>query len=275
MSHSLILQARAPPTRPAQAEVGEDIRLFQQMLPHLRFLLDFMEHSGFKDLRASSSTSSSSSSTSEEPEKLSEAELQLLQGIASMFAEAKCDLEDKKIGDAGAKVVAEAVKHTATQWLNRLNLRRNEIGDDGGQALGDGLKSNGSLQKLVLEDNSIGAAGAEAPGPGGAAVEPRGGVPALADGLKSNGSLKDLWLAENSIGDAGELLLLLQNLAESVALADGLKSNGSLEFLGLGRNSIGAAGAEALADGLKSNGSLKELYLGGNSIGDAGAQAPC
>ena len=35
--------------RPAQAEVGQDLELFQRMLPHLRFLLDFTERSGFKD----------------------------------------------------------------------------------------------------------------------------------------------------------------------------------------------------------------------------------
>ena len=35
--------------RPAQAEVGYDIQLFQRMLPRLRFLLDVMERSGFKD----------------------------------------------------------------------------------------------------------------------------------------------------------------------------------------------------------------------------------
>eukprot|EP00435_Cladocopium_sp_Y103_P068765 s159_g32.t1 len=123
-------------------------------------------------------------------------------------------------------------------------------------ALGDGLKSNGSLQWLELENNSIGAAGAEAPGLGACC--------ALADGLKSNGSLVWLDLNGNSIGDAG-----------AEALADGLKSNGSLQTLWLQFNSIGDAGVQALADGLKSNGSLKELYLSSinNSIGDAGAEA--
>jgi len=36
-----------------------------------------------------------------------------------------------------------------------------------GQALGEGLKENNSLQTLDLSRNSIGAAGAEAPGWGG------------------------------------------------------------------------------------------------------------
>ena len=40
-----------------------------------------------------------------------------------------------------------------------------------GQALGEGLKENNSLQRLDLDKNSIGAAGAEAPGWGGC---PRG-----------------------------------------------------------------------------------------------------
>eukprot|EP00435_Cladocopium_sp_Y103_P072996 s374_g42.t1 len=50
-----------------------------------------------------------------------------------------------------------------------------------GQALADGLKSNGSLKHLGLRNNSIGDAGAEA----------------LAAGLRENRSLKYLYLDES------------------------------------------------------------------------------
>eukprot|EP00435_Cladocopium_sp_Y103_P069254 s374_g33.t1 len=143
-----------------EAEVGEDIQLFQRMLPRLRFVLDFMERSGFKEL-----------------DKLSEVELEVWRRFAEMltFEEAKCDLNDQKIlvlqsfkheldklskgvlkvcldiakmlvlkkdlanwnlesktiGNSGAKVVAQALKHTATR---ALILAYNAIGDDGAQA---------------------------------------------------------------------------------------------------------------------------------------------
>eukprot|EP00435_Cladocopium_sp_Y103_P063285 s1434_g24.t2 len=153
-----------------EAEVGEDIQLFQRMLPRLRFELD----------------------------KLSEGVLEVCLDIAKMLVLekdlAKWDLCDKKIGNSGAKVVAQALKHTATQELiltvqkaladglksngslTILDLRNNSIGIAGAEALRDGLKSNGSLTILDLRNNSIGDAGAEAPGLGCCAVEPRGGV---------------------------------------------------------------------------------------------------
>ncbi|CAL1145918.1 unnamed protein product, partial [Cladocopium goreaui] len=129
-----------------RAEVGEDIQVFQRMMPHLRFLL---EHCNFQEL-----------------DKLSEGELKAWQRIAEMLAlgEAKyCNLQNRKIGNSGAKVVAEAMKHTTTE---ELNLDSSEIGADGAEALGEGLKENRSLQRLYLYNNSIGDAGAKALGQG-------------------------------------------------------------------------------------------------------------
>ncbi|CAL1130819.1 unnamed protein product [Cladocopium goreaui] len=59
------------------------------MLPHLRFLLDVMARSGFKELN-----------------KLSEGELVASQGIAEMLAsgEAHCLLQFRELGNSGAKV---------------------------------------------------------------------------------------------------------------------------------------------------------------------------
>jgi len=212
-----------------EAEVGRDLSLFKQMMPHLRFLLDLMERSGFKEL-----------------DKLSEEEIKLWQGIAGMFAEARCDLSQRKIGDSGAKVVAEAMKHTAMAAMESLELQKDDIGDEGAKALGEGLKVNNTLWRLYLNENSIGDAGAQA----------------LADGLKQNNTLEKLWLQRNSIGDAG-----------AQALAEGLKVNKSLQILELCANSIGDAGAQALAAAITENRSLRKLGLDRSLRRTPGGQA--
>eukprot|EP00435_Cladocopium_sp_Y103_P074443 s374_g48.t1 len=218
-----------------EAEIGYDTQLFALMLPHLTFFLDVTKSCGFM------------SEELQDLDKLSDQELQTLQGMAAVFAgQAFCYLWDRKIGHSGAKVVAEALKNSATQWLD---LGNSEIGDQGVEALAEGLKSNGSLQWLHLGFNNISDRGAQA----------------LAESLKSNGSLgllDYLNLVSNNIGDRG-----------AEALAESLKSNGSLEELLLGFNNIGDRGAEALAEGLKSNGSLGRLELHHNNIGDRGAEA--
>ncbi|CAL1129001.1 unnamed protein product [Cladocopium goreaui] len=222
------------------AEITDDVQLFKLMLPHLTFFLDATKRCGFvseelKDLN-----------------KLGGVELKALQGMAAVFAgQAWCDLNhlNLKIGNSGAKVVAEALKSSTTRFLNLYN---NDIGDEGAEALAASLKSNGNLSRLHLEGNNIGDGGAEA----------------LAASLKSNGSLQTLWLHSNNIGDGG-----------AEALAQSLKSNRSLEWLDLHSNNIGDRGAEAshfeeaLAQSLKSNGSLGELSLHSNNIGDRGAEA--
>eukprot|EP00435_Cladocopium_sp_Y103_P074507 s374_g49.t1 len=203
-----------------EAEIKGDTQLFKLMLPHLTFFLDATKSCGFM------------SEELKDLDKLSYEELKILLGMAAVFAgEARCYITDRKIGNSGAKVVAEALRNSPTETLD---LRSNEIGDQGVEALAESLKSNGSLKELALGGNSIGDRGAEA----------------VAEGLKSNGSLKDLWLWYNNIGDRG-----------AEALAESLKSNGSLKLLALGGNSIGDRGAEALAAGLLQNRSLWTLSL--------------
>eukprot|EP00435_Cladocopium_sp_Y103_P074236 s374_g47.t1 len=211
-----------------EAEIEGDRQLFAEILPHLTFFLD--------DLNM-----------------LSDEELDTLQCMAAVFAgQAECGLDHRKIGDSGAKVVAEALKSTTTEELVLSNT-----GCESGwrfpqlflpvlEALAESLTSNRSLKGLWLENNHIGERGAEA----------------LAEGLKSNRSLGWLELQNNNIGDRG-----------TEALAEGLKSNRSLGWLELESNNIGDPGAEALAESLKSNGSLRWLFLQGNNLGDRGAEA--
>ncbi len=175
--------------------------------------------------------------TTVEDEQLKKAVLSLLENDITSL-----DLNRRKIGDSGAKALAEALTHNSS--LQTLNLRGNEIGDSGSVALAEALKSNSSLQTLKLGYNQIGASGAAA----------------LAEALKSNSSLQTLKLRNNQIGASG-----------SAALAEALKSNSSLQTLRLESNKIGTSGAAVLAEALKSNRSLKELDLNYNDIGDKGA----
>jgi len=56
--------------------------------------------------------------------------------------------------------LAEALKVNRT--LNRLDMQSNEIGDAGAEALAEALKANNMLKTLLLPYNKIGGAGAEA-----------------------------------------------------------------------------------------------------------------
>jgi Leucine Rich repeat len=87
----------------------------------------------------------------------------------------------EKLGDDGAKVVAERLRGSAVE---RLLLARNDIGDSGAASLADLLRAdNGgaALSSINLQGNNIG----------------REGVETLADALKHTTSLKELVLVVN------------------------------------------------------------------------------
>ena len=95
-----------------------------------------------------------------------------------------------KIGDEGAKALAEALKVNAT--VKELYLTDCGIGDDGAAALAEALRSNTSLTTLSLAACRIGDAGAAA----------------LAAALRSNTSLSVLNLERNKgISEQGKQLL--------------------------------------------------------------------
>ncbi|KJE97284.1 hypothetical protein CAOG_07718 [Capsaspora owczarzaki ATCC 30864] len=97
----------------------------------------------------------------------------------------ECLLSGHRIDDAGAKVIAEALKSNRT--LTSIDLSANQIGFDGGQAIAEALKSNGTLTALNLNNNSIGDTGAQA----------------FAEALEHNETLTDLDLRISRIGGAG------------------------------------------------------------------------
>ncbi len=96
------------------------------------------------------------------------------------------DLSSIKLTEYALKDLCEALK-TNTSLLT-LDLRYNDIGDEGTRHLSDALKTNSSLVSLDINVNYIGAIGAEH----------------LIDALKTNASLLSLAAYNNFIGDEND-----------------------------------------------------------------------
>ncbi|CAE7221769.1 NLRC3 [Symbiodinium sp. KB8] len=153
-------------------------------------------------------------------------ELQVLASITEL------DLTGRSLRDAGARVVADALKGCTS--LRSLSLRWNGIREQGAAALATAVQCS-SLRCLDLFCNSFGDRGAAAT----AAMLPR------------NATLQKLDLGWNSIGDRG-----------AAVLAAAMKQNTALMDLGLEQNAI--TGATALAEALVSKKSC--IRLAGNPL---------
>jgi len=92
------------------------------------------------------------------------------------------DLNNKHIGDEGAKVLADALRTNTS--LERLYLWNTGIGDDGAKALAAVLASNTHLKDISLGGNRIGDEGGKA----------------LAAALRTNTTLQLFYLGNNRIG---------------------------------------------------------------------------
>jgi hypothetical protein len=97
---------------------------------------------------------------------------------------------DCGIGGKGATAICEALAHVTT--LESLDLRRQEIKDEGAAAVGSLLAGHPSLACLVLDDNRVTAQG----------------IASLAAGLAlCPAPLAELHLSNNPLGDSGTLAL--------------------------------------------------------------------
>ena len=130
--------------------------------------------------------------------------------------------------------------------LQVLDLRYNQIADDGANALALCFKTSGHLQFLKLGHNSIGDIG----------------VMALADSFIYCSNLEVLDLSSNKIGNKG-----IESLSAS------LKCCFKLNCLDLSYNSMSLSGAEVLANCLKSCMSLSSLHLKNVEVCNDGAIA--
>jgi Ran GTPase-activating protein (RanGAP) involved in mRNA processing and transport len=155
--------------------------------------------------------------------------------------EAEMNLRRDNIGDEGCKPLAEVLK--VNKSIKNLFLGINNIGDIGAQFLSEALKINRTLTDLDLWSNNIGAKGAKS----------------LSEALKINDTLAELNIWGNNIGDEG-----------AKALAEAIKVNKGLTRIDLGTNNISDEGARALAEAIKVNKSVTVLYLYGNKISDEG-----
>jgi Ran GTPase-activating protein (RanGAP) involved in mRNA processing and transport len=191
---------------------------------------------------------------------------------SNIHSKAELNLRSKKIGDEGAKALAEELKDNST--LKELVLNGNSIGSVGAAAIARALWFNTSLVVLTLDGNRLGDSGAAA----------------MAETLKRNESLTTLVLTSNAITDVGATSLLnalRQNSALTIlglhdnkigkigaaAIASALQTNRTLDTLALGDNRVGDVGAAAIAESLKVNSSLGTLYFGNNGIGAPGLRA--
>ncbi|XP_078528654.1 NACHT, LRR and PYD domains-containing protein 12-like [Lissotriton helveticus] len=180
------------------------------------------------------------------------------------------DLSQNDLGDAGATLLWEALKHPDT-WLKKI---RCGITGASCAALAAALRFNRSLLDLDLSYNLLGAAAAtricdalkhsdtrlQKINLNGCSIT-GASCAALAAVLRSNRSLLNLDLSQNDLGDAGATLLW-----------DALKHPDTrLQRIRLRSCGITGASCAALAAVLRSNRSLLELDLSFNPLGDAGA----
>ena len=149
--------------------------------------------------------------------------------------------------------------------LKRLSARNCGISEEGGEAIGDVLMVNRSLQVLDLHGNPISA-----------------GVLHIAESLKCNHSLLMINLGNCDISVKGckaisDALMVNRSLrlldihdnpisAGVVHIAESLKQNHSLLEINLGRCGISEEGCKAIGDALIVNRSLQVLDLHGNPI---------
>ncbi|XP_078504491.1 NACHT, LRR and PYD domains-containing protein 3-like [Lissotriton helveticus] len=207
------------------------------------------------------------------------------------------DLRDNYLGDAGATLLCDALKHPDTR-LQKINLSLCWITGASCAALAAALRTNHSLLDLDLRNNHLGDAGASLICDSLMHTDTRlqkiclrgcwitaASCAALATALRSNSSLLELDLGHNKLGDAGVSLICdalkhpdtrLQKIslqlceitgASSAALATALRSNRSLLELGLSRNVLGDAGLLLICDALKEPDSrLQKIKLSKSSI---------
>ena len=154
--------------------------------------------------------------------------------------------------NGGAKAVGEWISLNSARNLIKLDLRYNDIDNDGMTDLCDGIKksSRRTIEYLYLEGNIIGDDGAKA----------------LSELLTTTEtSLREIYMGANRIQASG---------AQHLTSAFKSMETNQVSKLYLEGNNIGEAGAAAFSAVLEeSNGesSLKKLYVDNNNIGKEGS----
>jgi hypothetical protein len=153
-------------------------------------------------------------------------------------------LDDYGIGDAGAKLVADALKEACAPIT--LHLSHNNIGVIGAEAIADSIRKALVPISLYLNNNKLGDEG----------------IRLIADAMGDVRFHLILDLSFNNVGEAGAKLIAEAITRMETSLA-----------LDLGNNGIGDAGAISIAGAIRQAKNALVLYLHNNGIGDDGAVA--
>ena len=129
--------------------------------------------------------------------------------------------------------------------LKELMLNGNQLGVDGGKALGHALKKNQVIEKLQLASNELTRKGEDA-----------SAIQAIAAGIKKSPSLTELDLSSN----------ILQPAGCTKALGAALAANPKLKKLKLESCGMGPPGIAQIAEGAGKNHVLVDLNLKGNHL---------
>ena len=113
-----------------------------------------------------------------------------LTGIVTDIDTRSMFVPDCKIGDTGAVMLAEILKHNNT--LKHIVIKNNNIGDKGAIALADSLKYNTTVRFIDLSYNKIGEKG----------------IVALATAIKQNTTLEFICLDGVDITEKASLALV-------------------------------------------------------------------
>jgi hypothetical protein len=160
--------------------------------------------------------------------------------VRTCTAVSAIDLNKNRIGDAGAKDLAMALRKKGSK-VEKLDLGLNAIRDDGAMALAESLPAvDCRVRVLNLSHNVIGDQG----------------VSALAEALMQDSCLvADLDLTDNNIGDVGAVMI-----AEAIE-----KESCALTSLKLGLNKIEGSGLIKIAEALeKQTCGITHITLMGN-----------
>ena len=128
--------------------------------------------------------------------------------------------------------------------LQGLNLRNNDIGDEGTRIIANALTTNSNLADLFLSHNNITARGCHS-------------LAIILGSTTSN--LKILDLRKNSVGNEGALVL-----------ANALTTNRKLTYLGLHYNEISAEGWSSFSKVLCDTSSINKTFLSNHTLWDLG-----
>ena len=216
----------------------------------------------------------------------------LAPALAANGALTRVDVRRNNIAGDGAVQLAAAVlcnlkiemfneipiKEMRANSLTKLDLKRKDVGDEGGMVVAGLIPVMGALTKMSLADNNLGEEGTKA----------------ICEALEQNKTLKELDISEGTAGAkhvanmlcvnvALTKLSLAQNKLEEAgtkSICKALEQNTTLKELDIsgdhcGSNTGGSAGAKHVAKMVRVNGALTKLSLAQNKLEEVGTKAIC